>query len=651
MMTGAFRYLVFALAIVLVRCASLETEKLDQIEPIPKVYSEEEAVTFYNNFNEQIKVYCNRNSLARWNYDSNITDFNLQRKLEEGAAFAKFKKDSWQELIKYPWKYFNDPELKRKFKLSSVLGTAALSEDDFKRLDTIISDMKSTYSKAKICSFQDSTKCDLNLEPEITELLKVSRNHEELRHIWIEWRRNSGEKVKETYKEYVTLKNKAAKLNDYADNAALWLGNYETEDFRDQISALWVQLKPLYQQLHAYVRRHLRLKYGEEVVKAKGPIPAHLLGNMWAQTWGNIVDFMLPYPERQSTDVTPNMIKQGYTPLKMFKLSEEFFVSLNLSAMPESFWEKSILEKPTDGRDMVCHASAWDFCDSMDVRIKQCTVVNQKDLNTAHHEMGHVQYFLQYKHQPNIFQRGANSGFHEAVGDVLALSVSTPKHLRAIGLLEESASEADKDAEREATINYLFSIALNKIAFLPFAYQMDLWRWDVFEGKTTPENYNCHWWRLAEQFQGIEPPVDRSEEDFDVASKYHIIADVPYIRYFVSFVIQFQFHKGLCQAAGQLENNAPLHECDIYKSTKAGNLLGSMLQLGQSKPWPDAMEVITGQRNMDASALREYFAPLEDWLRAENERTGEFIGWEKSDKYCLQTREELGRLKVTTKQS
>ncbi|CAB3376654.1 Hypothetical predicted protein, partial [Cloeon dipterum] len=619
-MTEALRFLVIVLVLVGVRCASVDVDSKNKgkAKQTSKVHNEEEAVEFYNDFDKQFKFYCKRNSLAMWNYDTNITDFNLQRKLEATAAFAQFRKDSWKELMKYPWKDFSDPELKRKFQLSSVLGNAALSDHDFKRLDAIIIAMKTTYSKAKICSFQDSAKCDLSLEPELTELLKVSRDPEELRHIWIEWHRNSGEKVKEHYKEYVTLSNKAAKMNHFDNSAALWLSNYESDQFRDQIFELLNQLKPLYQQLHAYVRRHLRLKYGKEVVKAKGPIPAHLLGNMWAQTWGNIADFMLPYPERQSADVTSNMIKQGYTPVKI--------------AMPAMFWEKSILEKPKDGRDIVCHATAWDFCDSMDFRIKQCTVVNQRHLNTAHHEMGHVQYYLQYKHQPSIFRKGANKGFHEAVGDVLALSVSTPKHMRAIGLLQEQVSAADKEAEREETINYLFSIALEKIAFLPSAYQMDLWRWDVFEGKTTPENYNCHWWKLAEQFQGIEPPVDRSEEDFDVASKYHVVANVPFIRYFVSFVIQFQFHKALCQAAGQLKNNAPLHECDIYKSAEAGNLLRSMLQLGSSKPWPEAMEILTGQRNMDITALREYFAPLEDWLRAENKRTGEFIGWEKSDK-------------------
>nr|CAD7586834.1 unnamed protein product [Timema genevievae] len=263
---------------------------------------------------------------------------------------------------------------------------------------------------------------------------------------------------------------------------------------------------------------------------------------------------------------------EGYTPLRMFKLAEEFFISLNLSAMPASFWDNSILEKPKD-RDLVCHASAWDFYDGKDFRIKQCTRVDMNDLLTAHHEMGHIQYYIQYKHQPKVYKRGANPGFHEAVGDVMSLSVSTPKHLRKVGLLDANSVD-----DYEATINYLYLQGLQKVAFLPSALLMDLWRWDVFKGHTTSDRYNCDWWKLREKYQGVEPATHRTEDNFDPGAKYHIIASVPYIRYFVSYVIQFQFHRSLCEKAGQFDpedpESKPLHECDIYQSTEAGNLLG-----------------------------------------------------------------------------
>nr|CAD7196975.1 unnamed protein product [Timema douglasi] len=714
---------------------------------------------------------------ASWAYASNITDENLAKKiklpynndpvhlkLEVSADNARYQKQQWTETIKFRWQSFRDDDLRRQFKKYSVLGTAALSEKKHEKLEKLVSEMQSIYSKAKICDYKTPNKCDLNLEPELIELLRTSRDPAELKHAWVEWRKESGEKCRSLFEHYVALSNEAAILNtgpkkrratmlnciyrdpclcdvDFTDTTEYWLMDYESPDFQKQVVRLWEQIEPLYKELHAYVRRKLRETYGEEIVSRNGPIPAHLLGNMWAQkwgnvleltvpypnasavdvtprmkeqTWGNVLDISTPYPEKEAVDVTPQMVKKGYTPLRMFKLAEEFFISLNLSAMPASFWDNSILEKPKD-RDLVCHASAWDFYDGKDFRIKQCTRVDMEDLLTAHHEMGHVQYFIQYKdqpsvykeganpgrctrvdmndlltahhemghiqyyiqykHLPKVYKRGANPGFHEAVGDVMSLSVSTPKHLRKVGLLDANSMD-----DYEATINYLYLQGLQKVAFLPSALLMDLWRWDVFKGHTTSDRYNCDWWKLREKYQGVEPPTHRTEDNFDPGAKYHIIASVPYIRYFVSYVIQFQFHRSLCEKAGQFDpedpESKPLHECDIYQSTEAGNLLGHlimimhymngkscdddqalygydtsmtsralnlcvcyvsrcfsrMLQMGSSRPWPDAMEVVTGQREMDASGLLDYFSPLYKWLQDENNRTEEYIGWEPSNK-------------------
>ncbi|XP_066993872.2 angiotensin-converting enzyme isoform X3 [Anabrus simplex] len=603
---------------------------------------EAKARAYLDYLNKEYGKRQNEASLAEWGYASNITEETLAKKLAVSAEVAKFQKQQWQETIKFPWTTYKDPDIRRQFKKYSVLGTAALPDDKFEKLEKLISEMESIYSTAKICSYQDQNKCDLSLEPELVELLTKSRDPKELEYVWVQWRKESGEKCRGLFEHYVALSNEAAVLNNFTDTSQYWLKDYETEDFQEQVAELWEQLRPLYTQLHAYVRRRLREQYGETVVSNKGPIPAHLLGEMWASTWGKTLNFTAPYPAKEKIDVTDMMKKQGYTPLRMFKLAEQFFTSLNLSAMPELFWERSILSKPED-REIICHASAWDFYDAKDFRIKQCTRSDMQHLLTVHHEMGHVQYFLQYKDQPLVYREGANPGFHEAVGDVMSLSVSTPKHLKKIGLLDSS------EEDNEATINFLFLQGLQKIAFLPYAYLLDLWRWDVFKGKINSDEYNCKWWKLRTQYQGIEPPVDRTEEDFDAGGKYHVIASVPYIRYFVSYVIQFQFHRALCEKAGQFDPNdpsKPLHECDIYQSTEAGNLLGRMLQMGSSKPWPDAMEVITGQRRMDAGGLLDYFRPLQKWLEEENARTGEYIGWEDSQKVCVKSRLELERLKA-----
>ncbi|NXU79541.1 ACE enzyme, partial [Oreotrochilus melanogaster] len=456
------------------------------------------------------------------------------------------------------------------------------------------------------------------LSSDLTDIMATSRDYEELLFAWKGWRDASGKKMKKNYKRYVELSNKAAVLNGFMDNGHYWRSLYETPSFEEDLERLYLQLQPLYLNLHAYVRRALYKKYGAEHINLKGPIPAHLLGNMWAQSWSNIFDLVMPFPDATKVDATPAMKQQGWTPRRMFEESDRFFTSLGLIPMPQEFWEKSMIEKPSDGREVVCHASAWDFYNRKDFRIKQCTVVNMDDLITVHHEMGHVQYFLQYMDQPIPFRDGANPGFHEAVGDVMALSVSTPKHLHSIHLLDEVMDNDESD------INYLMSIALDKIAFLPFGYLMDQWRWKVFDGRVKEEEYNQQWWNLRMKYQGLCPPVPRSEDDFDPGAKFHIPANVPYIRYFVSFVIQFQFHQALCAKAG---HKGPLHKCDIYQSLEAGQVLGDALKLGFSKPWPEAMEHITGQPNMSAAALLSYFEPLLTWLVEKNAENGDILGW------------------------
>ncbi|GBP18262.1 Angiotensin-converting enzyme [Eumeta japonica] len=568
----------------------------------------------------------NRASHAEWDYTSNITKENEEKKIQIQLEISKQEKAAWGETKMFQWQDYQDYTLRRMFKKYSQLGVAALPDDKYEQLIKTISDMESNYATSKICAYGNPDKCDLELEPDITEIFTKSQNPEELKHAWVEWHKAAGARARGNFTRYVELDNEAAVLNDYKNVAEWWLSEYEVPDFEQQLARLWEELKPLYQQMHAYVRKRLRDKYGDHVVSARGPIPAHLLGNMWAQTWNNIESFTRPYPDKPEVDITQAMKDQNYTALKMFQMSDEFFRSLNLTAMPELFWKNSIIEKPAD-REIVCHASAWDFYDGEDFRIKMCTVVNMENLRVVHHEMGHIQYYLQYRNQPVVFRAGANPGFHEAVGDTIALSVSSPKHLRRVGL-------SSGDAEDEQTeINQLYKMGIDKIVFLPFAYTLDLFRYGVFRGTTSPDDYNCHFWHLREMLQGVEPPVNRTEEDFDAAAKYHVSADVEYARYYVSFIIQFQFHRALCRLAGEYapdDPNKKLVDCDIYQSVEAGNALGNMLKMGSSRPWPDAMEALTGQREMRADGLLEYFKPLYEWLKAENQRTGEHIGWEPS---------------------
>ncbi|KAL0984278.1 hypothetical protein UPYG_G00139350 [Umbra pygmaea] len=588
-------------------------------EDVDKVTDEVQAKAFLKEYNSTAEVVWNEYTEASWAYNTDLNEDNKQKMLQKNLDMSNHTLTYGKVARTYDTTDFQDVSVKRILKKLSDIERAGLPDNELKEYNNLLANMETKYSVAEVCTANGTC---LQLDPDLQKIMAESRDYNELLFAWQGWRNVSGRQLRQDYKRYVQLANRAATLNGHSDNGAFWRSLYETPTFEGDLEILWKELEPLYLNIHAYVRRALYKKYGEKYINLKGPIPAHLLGNMWAQTWSGIMDLVIPYPDATQVDATPAMIAKGWNAIRMFQESDKFFTSLGLEPMPEEFWSKSMLEKPTDGRNVVCHASAWDFYNRKDFRIKQCTVITMDDLITVHHEMGHVQYFLQYKDQPISFRDGANPGFHEAIGDVLALSVATPKHLKEIGLLDVV------EENKESTINYLMSIALDKIAFLPFGYLMDQWRWKVFDGRISEEEYNKEWWNLRMKYQGLCPPVPRTEHDFDPGAKFHIPANVPYVRYFVSFVIQFQFHQALCKAAG---HTGPLHECDIYRSREAGKLLGDVMKLGFSKPWPEAMTMITGEPVMSAKPLIEYFKPLTDWLEIENNKTGEVKGWPEYD--------------------
>ncbi|KAJ0060197.1 hypothetical protein NL108_004051, partial [Boleophthalmus pectinirostris] len=587
-------------------------------EDIDKETDEAKAKMLLDEYNTTAEVVWNAYTEASWAYNTDINEANKQAMLQKNLEMSAHTLEYGKKARQFDTTDFQDAQVKRIIKKLSDIERAALSSGELEEYNNLLSNMETKYSVAEVCRANNTCH---PLDPDLQKIMAESRDYDELLFAWKGWRDAAGKVLRQDYKRYVELANKAATLNGHSDNGAFWRSLYETPTFEQDLEALWKELEPLYHNVHAYVRRALYKKYGAEHINLKGPIPAHLLGNMWAQTWSGIMDLVMPYPDATQVDATPAMVAQKWDAHRMFKESENFFTSLGLMEMPPEFWDKSMLEKPSD-RKVVCHASAWDFYNRKDFRIKQCTVITMDDLITVHHEMGHVQYFLQYKDQPVSFRDGANPGFHEAIGDVLALSVSTPKHLQSIGLLDKVESNSESD------INFLMSMALDKIAFLPFGYLMDQWRWKVFDGRIPPTEYNKEWWNLRMKYQGLCPPVARTEEDFDPGAKFHIPANVPYVRYFVSFVIQFQFHKALCNAA---KHTGPLHTCDIYQSKEAGKLMGDVMKLGFSKPWPEAMAMITGQPKMSALPLMEYFQPLITWLEEENAKNGDVLGWPEYD--------------------
>ncbi len=512
-------------------------------------------------------------------------------------------------------------DVARRLTLLKLGGSLAAPSDPAltAELARIAAGLEAAYGSGKWCPEGGAPAGDtsgdgcLDLE-EMTVILAESRDAGQLLAVWTGWRTVSPP-MRADYRRFVELANLGARELGFADTGAMWRSGYDMppDEFAAELDRLWGQVRPLYEALHCHVRAKLREHYGADAVPAGGAIPAHLLGNMWAQSWDNVYELVAPAGADPGYDLTERLRAAGYDPLRMVRSGENFFSSLGFAPLPATFWERSLFTKPAD-RDVVCHASAWDLDQVEDLRIKMCIKTTAEDFRTIHHELGHNYYQRAYNTLPFLYRNSANDGFHEAIGDTIALSV-TPAYLVEIGLLE-----AEPDPSKD--LGLLLRDALDKVAFLPFGLLIDQWRWQVFSGAIPPERYNQGWWDLRLKYQGIAPPVARSEADFDPGAKYHIPGNTPYTRYFLAAVLQFQFHRDLCRIAGY---EGPLNRCTIYGSAEAGARLNRMLEVGRSRPWPEALAVVSGSAEMDATAILDYFAPLKAWLDEQN--AGRQCGW------------------------
>ena len=570
-----------------------------------------EAKAFLDEAEPRLMQLAIDSSRADWVRSTNITEDTetLAAQANERAIVASV--DYAKQAARFARTDLPE-DLARKLKLLRLSLTMAAPADpkEAAELTRIATGMEGTYGKGK---YQPAGAREPVSLDELVKIMARSRDPKELLEIWTGWHAIAPP-IKADFVRFVELSNKGARELGFADTGAMWRSKYDLppDAFAQEVDRLWEQLKPLYVSLHAYVRGKLRARYGD-LVPAAGPIPAHLLGNMWAQTWGEIYPLVAPKDADPGFDLTAILKARQTDAVQMVRYGEGFFTSLGFEPLPKTFWERSMFVRPRD-REVVCHASAWDIDFADDLRIKMCIDITGEDFATVHHELGHNFYQRAYKAQPFLFRDSANDGFHEAVGDAVALSV-TPEYLVKLGFIPQ-APTPDKD------IGLLLTRALDKIAFLPFGLLVDQWRWKVFSGEITPDQYNAAWWRLREKYQGVSAPVARSEKDFDPGAKYHVPANVPYTRYFLASVLQYQFHRGLARAAG---NTGPLHRASIYGSKAAGKRLNDMLALGLSRPWPEALTAIDGQPRMDATAIRDYFAPLQAWL--DEQTKGQPIGW------------------------
>ena len=571
------------------------------------------ASQFMDRISTELRERADELNAAGWAYSTYITPDTEFLNAKANERFLAFYSEVVEEARQYDGATMDDRTAREFGQLR--LGVETPAPRDPARLaefTQITTRLEGLYGAGKYCPQGPESCRSLN---ELEAVLAKSRDYDELTDAWAGWHAVA-KPMRADYARLIELANEGARDLGYDDMSVHWRAGYDMtpEQFTAESERLWQQVKPLYEQLHCYVGGRLAEKYGSDKVKPGEAIPAQLLGNMWAQQWANVYALVEPYPGVAAPDLDSALKAQGYDAVRMMKSAEDFYTSIGFPALPATFWERSMLTKPRD-REVVCHASAWHMDGKDDVRIKMCIEPTQEQLFTIYHELGHIYYDLWYRDQPILFQAGAHDGFHEAIGDTINLSM-TPAYLARIGLAPPTPPS------QQALINTQMKLALDKIAFLPFGKLIDDWRWQVFTGKIRPADYNASWWALRRQYQGVVPPVPRSEADFDPGAKYHIPANRPYMRYFLAHILQFQFHKALCEAAGF---KGPLHECSIYGNREAGARFGAMLAAGSSEPWQDSMEKLTGTRQMDASAIIEYFAPLVSYLEQQNQ--GRKCGW------------------------
>jgi len=594
------------LVITLAACSQQATEETVAAAPT------ESAEEFVARVNEEVKELSREGRAAGWVRATYITADTAILSSLANERYAKWHGETVEVAMQYDDQELS-PETRRAIDLLKLGTSLPTPKDAAKRreLTEIATELTGIYGAGKYCRSDDDCISGTDLELKMQQ----SRNYDELLELWEGWR-EIALPMREKFERYVELANEGAGTLGYDNLGEMWRAGFDMSpaEFQAETGRLWEQVKPLYDELHCHVRATLGEVYGEDKVPQDGPIPAHLLGNMWAQEWAPLFDLLEPYPGVSDLDVDSTLKTKDYSPQEMVRSAENFYVSLGMPRLPDTFWERSQFSKPAD-REVVCHASAWGLDGGNDLRIKMCINQTYDELRVIYHELGHNYYQGAYKEQPPLFQGGAHGGFHEAIGDTVVLSM-TPGYLEEVGLIS-SAEQSE-----QAVINRQMQMALDSIAFLPFGKLIDEWRWAVFSGEVAPGDYNKAWWDMRLQYQGIAPPVERTEDHFDPGAKYHVPANVSYTRYFLARILQFQFQRALCETAG---HEGDLHSCSVFGNKEAGAKFQAMLEAGQSAPWQETLEKLTGTREMDATAIIDYFAPLMAYLQEQNE--GRSCGW------------------------
>ncbi|XP_063702736.1 angiotensin-converting enzyme [Culicoides brevitarsis] len=648
--------------VVNINCAVSQYNVPYYYERSPVSTSLGDAIQFLRDFDREAAELCNRVANTEWRFSTNSTDYNKRKMREQQNLASKFECLSWRRASMFDTTRILDSNTRRQLGRIVTQGKCGLGEERYREITQLITSMKDNYNNVKICPYRGQSPnlygdpyeavrqqsresyvtaytgfCDLRLDPDLNRIMENSRSESELRYVWTAFRDKTGPPIKNTFMRYLDLANQAAEKHGFRDAGEQMRNMYEDPDFFFTVQELWTKVQPLYKKLFTFVRKGLVRQYGEGILRRDGPIPAHILGNMWAQDWRSL--FPIVQGIKETPDVTKEMVRQNYTPLKIFQLAEEFFTSMGLPPMPPEFWRNSLLQKPNDAF-VQCTASAWDFCNNVDFRIKQCTQVTLQDFINSHHEMTHIHYYMQYStaNKPFVYREGPNPAFHEGIANAIGLCVGGPVHLQRLGILKSPIIATT--GTTMLNIEYLLTVALDKLPFMAFSIALEKWRWYVFE--KGPEQMNERYWELKLRYQGVIPPSSRNNAHFDPGSKFHVISDQDYIKYFVATILQFQVFNELCMVANQ--KTTSLHTCDFSGSREAGRLLADIMQQGASMSASQLIKLMTKGKTarLSAEPLLEFFRPLEAWLdtQIQNEPV---IGWNSNMEDVSLFQQFLGR--------
>lgn len=583
---------------------------------VPKNIHNAIVEEWLHRYNAMYRLLQQANAHFDWDYNTNITMTNIRNVMQFSM---------WKDEVLHLWRSQATRFRKSWLRPDIRWQLHAVSSKTFRKLHTSLK-QRIMRKQMRLMEIYNTKRVDLSNgaslygEADIAHLMRHSRDPKLLLKTWKAWHDGIGAQMRNEYLSYLDLQNNLAYSEGYGDMGMMWKHEFDPDvDVEVEMEALWQEIRPLYEQLHAFVRIRLSIHYGFSLVHPQQALPVHLLGNIWGQEWASLMDICTPYPRKHPMDITAVMQRHNKTVIDMLTLAESFYTSLGLEKMTDDFWHKSMFIRPSDGRQVNCHGTSTNFFDGKDYRIRMCSQVNENDLNTIHHEMGHIQYFMSYRNQPMIFQVGGSPALHESVGETILYSFHTPGHLKKIGLQTKGPESTEED------INFLMKMALLKIPLIPYSLVMDKWRWKLLKHEINATNMNNNWWKLLLKYQGVKPPSPRSEQYFDPGGKYHISHNIPYIGYFYSSFLQVQLHKKLCLESSH-SKIIPLHRCNIFGSKSAGNWLKKILSFGSSQPWKNIFKRYIAA-DVSASDLMKYYAPLHKWLIEENQRTRATIGW------------------------